>query len=173
MSDAEPRRIVVFGVSAVGKSTIGAALAAKLSLPFLDADALHSDASLRKMTAGVPLDDFDRRPWLLSCGRALAQSEAGMVLACSALARRYRDLIRLECPDAVFLHLHASYDDVLERAVSRDAHFMPPALLQSQFEALELLGTEEAGAALDARLSVGGVLDAAVKVLDELSRPGC
>ncbi|MFD5213976.1 gluconokinase [Microbacterium sp. NPDC058345] len=141
------RPIVVMGVSAVGKTTIGIALARLTHGRFVDADDLHGEANVAKMTAGVPLEDADRWPWLDRVGAAL---EPGTVVACSALKRVYRDVLRRHAPEVFFVHLHVDAAELIERASERDGHFMPPALLQSQLDALEPLGQDEAGAVIDA-----------------------
>ena len=134
------------GVSAAGKSTVGTALAAALGAPFLDADGLHSDANRAKMNAGTPLTDEDRRPWLDTVGgRFAAASETGLVMACSALRRVYRDRIRAAAPAVVFVHLHGSRDLLASRAEARTDHFMPASLLDSQLRTLEDLEPDEAG----------------------------
>src|SRR5688500_8130738 len=108
-SDPVPR-VIVMGPSGAGKSRIGAALADRLAarypgLDFVDSDALHPESNVEKMRAGVPLDDHDRAPWLRLVGESLAEGTGGRVIACSALRRAYRDLIRRGCPDAAFIEL--------------------------------------------------------------------
>jgi len=142
-------RVVVMGVSAVGKSAVGTALAADLGLPFLDADDLHPAASIAKMAAGQPLDDADRMPWLDAVGARLAAAPEGLVVACSALTRSYRDRLRAAAPDTVFVHLTGSPALLQERAARRQGHFMPASLLRSQLDTLEELGADERGFALD------------------------
>jgi gluconokinase len=142
-------RIVVCGVSGSGKSTIGERLADRLDVPFCDGDDLHPDANRRKMRAGIPLDDDDRRPWLADVGRWLAEHEDGGVVACSALKRSYRDLIRGTCPDAWFAQLVGDEEVIIERQRSRKQHFMPPSLMPSQFADFEELQPDEAGLAVD------------------------
>jgi gluconokinase len=138
--------IVVMGVSGSGKSTIGARLARRLGLRFLDADDLHPITNVDKMTAGVPLTDDDRWPWLARVGEAMAEaSGTGVVVACSALKRSYRDAIRAAAPEAVFVHLDGSRDLLAARLGEREDHFMPAALLDSQLDALEPLGEGERG----------------------------
>src|ERR1700750_1550141 len=97
--------IVVMGVSGSGKSTVGAALAQRLRVPFADADDFHPEANIAKMSAGHPLDDEDRRPWLEAIGDWLAAHPGGGVMSCSALKRAYRDQLRNHCPEVEFLHL--------------------------------------------------------------------
>lgn len=138
--------ICVMGVSATGKSTVGAALAERLSVRFQDADDLHSDANRAKMTAGTPLTDEDRWPWLDTIGGAFADAvDRGLVLACSALRRAYRDRIRAVAPGVVFVHLHGSRELLRSRAQARTDHFMPASLLDSQLDTLEDLQPDERG----------------------------
>jgi gluconokinase len=143
-----PRRIVVMGVSAAGKTTVGRALAAELGIAFVDGDDLHPPANVAKMTAGIPLTDADRRPWLDRVGHALADADA-LVIACSALRRTYRDRIRRAAPDAFFVLLDADPAVLHERIAARAGHFMPPALLDSQLALLEPLQPDEAGVRID------------------------
>lgn len=140
--------LVVMGVSGVGKSTIGALLAARTGRPFIDADDLHPPANIAKMSAGGPLSDDDRWPWLDLVGAALA-SEPAPVIACSALKRSYRDALRAHAPDARFVLLQASDSRLQHQTTSRSGHFMPPALLASQLAALEPLESDEAGIVID------------------------
>ncbi|MRX45209.1 gluconokinase [Agromyces kandeliae] len=143
--------VVVMGVSAAGKSTIAEALSRRLAVPWIDADDLHPSANRQKMMAGIPLDDDDRRPWLDAVGEKLAAGEAaeGIVVACSALRRNYRDRLRAACPTAVFVHLHGSRELLAHRASERVEHFMPASLLDSQLATLEPLDAEERGVTLD------------------------
>ncbi|MDO8381869.1 MAG: gluconokinase, GntK/IdnK-type [Microbacterium sp.] len=157
-----PARIVVMGVSAVGKSTVGSALAERLGIPFLDADDLHDAAAVASMAAGIPLTDIERMPWLGRVGMALAEQSGGAVIACSALARRYRDAIRTTAPGAVFVHLDAPADVLAIRARAREGHFMPASLLASQLATLEPLDADEEGFAVDASLPVDDLVTAAV-----------
>jgi gluconokinase len=151
--------IVVMGVSGSGKSTVGAALAQRLRVPFADADDFHPPASIAKMTAGVPLDDDDRHPWLETIGDWLAEHPAGGVMSCSALKRTYRDQLRRHRPDVEFLHLSGSADVVARRQASRPGHFMPASLVASQFETLEPLESDEPGITIDVEQSVDSIVD--------------
>lgn len=131
--------VVVMGVSGVGKSTVGAALAAALGCAFVDADAFHPPANVAKMAAGMPLDEADRRPWLAALAAEIAAWRAAgvdRVLACSALARAHRAAL---APDGgvVFVHLVGSPELIAARLAARRGHFMDPALLSSQFATLE------------------------------------
>ncbi|MGM7671717.1 gluconokinase [Microbacterium sp. A93] len=146
MTDENAPLICVMGVSAAGKTTVGIALAEQLGVPFNDADALHSDANRAKMASGTPLTDDDRWPWLETVGdRFRSRSDTGLVMACSALRRVYRDRIRSVAPDVLFVHLHGSRELLLERAQARTDHFMPAALFDSQLATLEVLDEDEAG----------------------------
>lgn len=134
------------GVSGSGKSTVGAALAARLGIPFADADDLHPAANVATMAAGIPLTDEDRWPWLALVGGALAAaSTTGLVMACSALRRSYRDAIRAAAPEAVFVHLDLAREVLDEQVSGRTDHFMPASLLDSQLATLEPLDPDEAG----------------------------
>ncbi|HET9876412.1 MAG TPA: gluconokinase [Mycobacterium sp.] len=152
--------IVVMGVSGAGKSTVGAALAQRLKVPFADADDLHPSSNITKMAAGEPLDDTDRYPWLERIGEWLARHVDGGVLSCSALKRSYRDQLRRHCPGVAFLHLTGSPQLIARRQSNRADHFMPSSLLQSQFDTLEPLGADENGCALDVGAEVGAIVDA-------------
>jgi gluconokinase len=147
------------GVSGSGKSTVGAALAQRLRVPFVDADTLHPPANIAKMTAGEPLDDDDRYPWLEKVGEWLAGHPDGGVVSCSALKRKYRDRLRAHRPGVEFLHLSAPRELIAGRLADRPGHFMPAALLQSQFDALEPLGADEAGVTVDAGQRIDAIVD--------------
>ncbi len=141
-----PPLLVVMGVSGAGKSVIGSLLAERLGLPFADADDLHPASNVRAMAAGRPLTDDDRWPWLDAVGAALARaSTSGLVMACSALKRSYRDAIRAKAPDARFVHLDGTPELLRARIGARTGHFMPAALLDSQLAALEPLAPDEPG----------------------------
>ncbi len=151
------------GVSGTGKSVIGQALAERFGFTFIEGDAFHPAANIEKMSAGTPLDDDDRRPWLELLADKLAAAEAagtGSVLACSALKRDYRDILRRGASDAYFLHLDLPFDVLRERMEKRE-HFMPASLLQSQFDTLERLDADERGHVLDFDAPIPEVIDAA------------
>ncbi|MCV7349562.1 gluconokinase [Mycobacterium parmense] len=156
---SRPSPVVVMGVSGSGKSTVGAALARRLHVPFADADAMHPPANIAKMTRGQPLTDDDRRPWLDTVGRWLSDHPGGVV-SCSALKRSYRDRLRAHCPDVTFLHLAGPQDVIASRLAARRGHFMPATLLQSQFDALEPLGADERGTTVDVGRDVDAIVNA-------------
>ena len=160
--------VVVMGVSGAGKSTVGAALATRLGVRFVDADSLHPAANVAKMAAGTPLTDADRWPWLALVGGALAGAASeGLVVACSALRRAYRDAIRAAAPEVRFVHLTVSRAALDERVADRPGHFMPASLLDSQLEALEPLGADEAGVTVDSVGDTGGTAERALSALAE------
>ncbi|MGF2949313.1 gluconokinase [Microbacterium alcoholitolerans] len=136
--------IVVMGVSGAGKTTIAQLLAERLGAPFIDADDLHGPENVAKMSAGIPLTDEDRMPWLGRVGKALDQHPAPVV-ACSALKRVYRDALRAHAPRVRFVMLAADVERLAAQVSGRTDHFMPPALLQSQLETLEPLEADEPG----------------------------
>lgn len=152
--------IVVMGVSGSGKSTVGAALAQRLRVAFGDADDFHPPANIAKMSAGHPLDDDDRYPWLETIGQWLADHHDGGVMSCSALKRKYRDQLRRHCPDVRFLHLTGTPEVIARRQASRPGHFMPATLLTSQFDTLEPLGSDEAGIVIDVDQNIDAIVDA-------------
>lgn len=143
------RRIVVMGVAGCGKSTVAQALADRLGLPMIEGDALHPPANVAAMSAGRPLTDADRWPWLDAVGAALAAAPGGAVATCSALKRRYRDRLRAEAGDVLFVHLTGDRDLIAIRMSAREGHFMPLSLLDSQFAALEPPGPDENAVAAD------------------------
>ena len=155
------------GVSGSGKSTVGAALAQRLGVPFADADAFHPPANIAKMAAGKPLTDDDRYPWLDAVGQWLADHKDGGVMSCSALKHTYCDRLRSRCPQIEFLHLTGSPELIARRQAGRPGHFMPPALLKSQFDTLEPLAPDEHGIALDVESSVDGIVERFMTYLAE------
>ena len=128
--------VLVMGVAGVGKSTIGAALARNLGWRFIDADDYHPPENVSKMKAGIPLEDADRWPWLSRLNFELRKLEQA-VLACSALKASYRQRLSEGIPDFRTVYLRGSFDVVDSRMKTRSHRFMPAALLESQFAALE------------------------------------
>jgi len=134
------------GVAGAGKSLVGAALARALGIAFLEGDLLHPAANVARMSAGIPLTDEDRHGWLVAIAAHLeraAHEGTGLVVSCSALKRRYRDLLRDTARDVRFIFLHGTPALVAARLAERRDHFMPPTLLDSQFAALEPPGADE------------------------------
>ncbi|MGX9220635.1 gluconokinase [Massilia varians] len=145
---------VVMGVSACGKSDIGARLAQALGAPFIEGDRFHSPENVAKMSAGIPLDDEDRRGWLQALRAGIERAwktEPAVVLSCSALKRAYRDVLRGDGGDVRFVHLHGDRDLIAQRMAARSGHFMPVSLLDSQLRTLEPLQPDERGVTLDVR----------------------
>jgi gluconokinase len=142
-----PTVMIVMGVSGSGKSTIGALLARRLHWEFEDADWLHPAANVDKMHNGIPLDDDDRRPWLEAVAAWIdntRRSHEHAVVACSALKRRYRDVLIGSRADVRLIYLKGDETLIARRIATRHEHFMPSGLLHSQFEALEEPGPDEA-----------------------------
>ncbi|MEU7551483.1 gluconokinase [Streptomyces sp. NPDC044571] len=142
---------VVMGVSGTGKTTVGRLLAEALGVPYAEGDTFHPAANVAKMSAGIPLEDADRWPWLDAIGDWIRarRGPRGAVVACSALRRAYRDRLRAAAPGAVFVHLHGERPLIERRMAGRTGHFMPLALLDSQFAALEPLQEDEPGVVVD------------------------
>ena len=166
-----PPLVVVMGVSGSGKTTIGTLVAHELGVEFIDGDSLHPLENVRKMAAGTPLDDDDRWPWLEIVGRTLhehGERREGLVVACSALKRVYRERIRSQAPSALFLHLDGTVEVLTRRIEGRSGHFMPAALLESQIETLEPLAQEEGGYVLNIDQPVADMVDDAATRLRAL-----
>ncbi|MGC2033091.1 MAG: gluconokinase [Steroidobacteraceae bacterium] len=138
--------IIVMGVSGSGKSTIGRLLAERLACSFLEGDSLHSAANIERMASGIALTDADRRGWLQAIAQRIgvaARAAQPLVVTCSALKRRYRNVLRQADADLIFVHLMGERALIERRLAMRQNHFMPPALLDSQFAALEAPGADE------------------------------
>jgi len=143
---ARPPMIVVMGVSGSGKSTVAGLLAEKLSCPMLEGDSLHSAENIRRMASGIALDDADRGPWLRAIAQRIASASRegrSLVVSCSALKRRYRDILREGDPRLILVYLAGDPRLIGQRMSRRHDHFMPPALLDSQFKALETPDPDE------------------------------
>ena len=144
MSASAPPVLVFMGPSGTGKSTVAAMLAGRLGWAFQEGDDLHSAANVAKMAAGHALDDDDRRPWLETVAAWIDESAAAGrpgIITCSALRRRYRDVLRRD--NVTFVLLDGDAATVRERLMRRQGHFMPPALLDSQFATLEVPDRDE------------------------------
>jgi len=148
-----PTIVVVMGVAASGKSTMGRLLARRRAVPFVEGDDFHSPENIAKMTAGRALTDEDRAPWLHAVAgwiRETTDARRGAVISCSALKHEYRVLFRATGPGVWFLHLALDREIARARISQRAGHFMPPGLLDSQYDALEPLWADEPGLTVDA-----------------------
>jgi carbohydrate kinase (thermoresistant glucokinase family) len=164
-----PFALVVMGVSGSGKSTVAAALASRLGWPLVEADTFHSPANVTKMSAGTPLTDEDRWPWLDGLAARIAEARASRVpcvIACSALRRAYRERLAAGFRDVRFVYLQGSFDTIARRMATRTGHYMPATLLASQFATLEPPAPGEGAIVVDAE----GPIEAIVtQILHELS----
>ena len=145
-TQSSPDRICVMGVSGAGKTLIGSRLAAALGVPFLEGDDLHAPANIRKMAQGTPLTDADRSGWLAAIAARIGDATrrgTGLIVACSALKRQYRDVLRGADPGLRFVHLAGDRALIAERLAQRPGHFMPGALLESQLATLERPAADE------------------------------
>lgn len=161
-----PLRMVLMGVAGCGKSTVGATLAARLGAAYVDGDDLHPPANIEKMSRGVALTDEDRWPWLTRVGQALVKPEGPLIVGCSALKRAYRDhIIETTGAPVTFIHLAGTADVIQARMTDRKGHFMPPALLASQFAALEPPEIDENAINVDIGRPLASIVDAIVAQL--------
>ncbi|WP_328772737.1 gluconokinase [Streptomyces sp. NBC_00286] len=166
-----PHVVVVMGVAGTGKTTVGPLVADRLGVPYAEGDEFHPEANIAKMSAGTPLTDEDRRPWLDAIGRwAHERAGLGGVVSCSALKRSYRDRLRASAPGVVFVHLKGDRRLIEDRMAHRQGHFMPTALLDSQFATLQPLEADEAGVAVDVSGSPEEIAERAVTALHGLDR---
>ncbi|MEU5052392.1 gluconokinase [Streptomyces sp. NPDC021096] len=164
--------VVVMGVSGTGKTTVGPLVAEALGVPYAEGDDFHPPANIAKMSAGTPLDDADRAPWLDAIGdwaRGRAEAGAGGVVSCSALKRAYRDRLRAAAPGTVvFLHLTGDRELIADRMAARKGHFMTTRLLDSQFATLEPLEADEVGVVVDVAPEAAVIAERAVAALRRL-----
>ncbi|SDK21615.1 gluconokinase [Streptomyces indicus] len=164
-----PHVVVVMGVAGTGKTTIGPLLAAELGVPYAEGDDFHPEANIAKMSAGTPLTDEDRWPWLDAIGTwAHGRVGRGGVVSSSALKRAYRDRLRSAAPGLVFVHLTGERSLIEERMAGRQGHFMPTALLDSQFATLQPLGPDETGVSVDVAGGPEEIVARAVAALHSL-----
>jgi len=152
------------GVSGAGKTTVGLALADRLGFRFVEADDLHPPRNRAMLAQGRPLADQDRFPWLRAVGERLAAP--GVVVACSALAKTYRNVLKVHAPDLVTIHLSLSPEAAAERLAEREGHFASATILDSQFATLEPLAPEERGLTIDASQPVTSIVDEIGAALD-------
>ena len=136
----EAQVLIIMGVSGSGKSVVGKALAEKLGWTFFDGDDYHPKLNVEKMSKGIPLNDDDRRPWLLTLHGLIQkelESNQSAILASSALKQSYRDLLKGKLENVTFVYLKGSFDLILSRMKARTDHFMKAGMLKSQFATLE------------------------------------
>jgi gluconokinase len=156
MQNAHSGLYVVMGVSGSGKTRIGADFAKAMRIPFIEGDDYHPAENVRRMSSGIPLTDDDRAGWLQLLAARIREAKdagTGLVLSCSALKRSYRQILRdAATPEPLrFIFLRGTREVIGERLRARKGHFMPPALLESQFEALEEPAPDEGAWAYDVR----------------------
>ena len=152
MTADRPTALIFMGVSGSGKSTIAAGVAEKLGRQMLEGDDLHPAANIAKMSAGTPLTDEDRWPWLrIIAGKIAAWRQNGMegIVTCSSLRRSYRDVLRAGHDDVLFVYLKGSRALLLDRMQHRTRHFMPASLLDTQLATLEEPGADEAAVTIE------------------------
>jgi ribose 5-phosphate isomerase A len=174
MTLAAPPVLVIMGVSGAGKTSIAQEIAARLGWVFEEGDSLHPAANVSKMHAGVPLTDADRLPWLASVAAwidgQLAAQQPG-IITCSALKRAYRSIVIGDRPSARLVYLRGSTGLIVERLAHRHGHFMPPDLLQSQFEALEEPGPDEDPLIVDIGPPPGEIAEMIIQMLARRGEP--
>lgn len=164
----QPVSIIVMGPSGVGKTTAAQLLCERLGWPFAEGDEFHPPENIEKMSAGIPLEDADRAPWLAILRDWIsgkARDGVDTVLTCSALKRSYRDTLREADARVVFLELVANQDLVAERLSHRKGHYMPATLLASQFAALEELDADEDGVKISVDASPQEITERAIAAL--------
>jgi gluconokinase len=164
-----PCALVVMGVSGSGKSTIAEHLAARLGWRYVDGDLFHPPANVAKMSAGHPLTDEDRWPWLRTIAAEidrLAAAGTRAVVACSALKRAYRDILAHGRDDVRIVFLDGTKDLIAKRLAARKGHFMPPGLLDSQFKTLEPPQPSEQPITVSIDASVDGIVNDIVRQLE-------
>ena len=163
-----PLAVVVMGVCGCGKSTVGERLARELGALFIEGDAFHPPANVARMAAGIALTDADRQGWLEALAAQLAAARrAGrsVVLACSALKRRYRDVLRLGAPDLRVVYLAGDRAMLAVRLAARQGHYMPASLLDSQLATLETPDPDERAVTLDAGAPTATLVQSALTQL--------
>ena len=159
--------VVVMGVSGTGKTSVGEELAEELGCEFIEGDSLHPRRNIEKMERGIPLTDEDRWPWLQAIAELVAVRDlegTSTVVTCSALKRKYRDILRDAAP-TFFVHLDAPFEVLEARMQQRTKHFMPASLLRSQVDTLEPLDDDEAGEVVDVSPALDVVVEEAVNAV--------
>lgn len=162
--------IVIMGVSGVGKTSVALGVAAHLGGVYVEADDYHPKSNIDAMRAGIPLTDEMRHPWLEALSEGIAETQAtrsgrAVVVACSALKKRYRDIIRGRLPEVFFVHLHGDRDKIAARMSARSDHYMPTTLLGSQFAILEPLDEEETGCTVEVSGGKAETIEAVLHLL--------
>ncbi|GAN54086.1 gluconokinase [Tanticharoenia sakaeratensis] len=169
-----PTILIVMGVSGCGKSTLADALAARLKCARLEGDDLHPANNIAKMSAGIPLTDEDRWPWLEDIAhriRTWSEAKQSGVITCSALKRAYRDILAGGLSSVCFVYLKGTKAQILPRLSHRTGHFMPTSMLDSQFAALEEPAQDEIEMDLDVTAEVPALCDAVIACLERLPAP--
>ena len=165
---ANPPILLVMGVSGAGKTSVGKALAQRLGWAFEEGDLLHPEANITKMRSGIPLTDADRAPWLAAVAAWIDErrrvGEPG-VITCSALKRAYRRVVIGDRPEVRLVYLRGARDLIADRLARRSDHFMPPGLLESQFDTLEEPGPEENPLIVDIGPPVAQIAEAIIHQL--------
>jgi len=173
--DGGPPILVVMGVSGAGKTSVAQELAARLGWAFEEGDSLHPAANVAKMHAGIELTDADREPWLARVDawidRQLAAGQPG-IITCSALKRAYRNIVIGDRPLVRLVYLRGSPALISNRLAQRHGHFMPPSLLQSQFDSLEEPGPDEDPLTVDIGPSLGEIVETIIRMLGCAIGPG-
>lgn len=170
---SHPRLLIVMGVCGCGKSTVGAALAERLGGQFLDGDQFHPAGNVEKMSAGIPLTDDDRWPWLTRVAEEMAAPKGIVIGGCSALKRAYRDHIAAQAGEPVlFVYLEGSRALILDRMGQREGHFMPTSLVDSQFAALEVPAADECAITVNIDAPLATVVDRICALIKDLP-PSC
>jgi ribose 5-phosphate isomerase A len=174
-----PPILVIMGVSGVGKSAVAQQLAARLGWPFQEGDALHPEANVAKMQAGIPLKDPDRQPWLERVAAWIddqrVKKQPG-IITCSALKRSYRQIIIGDRPEVRLIYLRGSRDLIAQRLAGRSGHFMPASLLQSQIDTLEEPGPDEDPLTVDVKAPASQIAEEIIRLLGasaRVARAGC
>jgi carbohydrate kinase (thermoresistant glucokinase family) len=167
-STGKPAVIVVMGVASSGKTSLGERLAERLGWPFRDADSFHPPENVAKMSSGTPLTDEDRKPWLAAIAAwidGLRTTGGNGIVTCSALKKAYRDVIVGDRPDVTLVYLRGSRELIGQRMAARQHHFMPPALLDSQFATLEEPGADEKPLVVQVEASKEAIVEQVVREL--------
>jgi gluconokinase len=160
--------IIIMGVQGSGKSTIGRLLAQALGVPFIDGDSLHSTQNKEWMASGHALSDAQRLPWLLEVGERLALGDgSGVVVACSALKRSYRDLLREKAPTMLTIYARGDIGLIRTRIAARHHEYMPASLLPTQLDDLEEREGDEPGLTVDITETPGQIVERIITAIHE------